>query len=139
VKGDKVTTARYGATRTPGQLFALAFGAVYVLIGILGFITPLVPGGKLLGIFGINPLHNIIHLAIGALFVLGSTSAAMAKTINLIVGVVYLLVGVLGLFSVVVPGLIANNGPDTALHLATGALAVYFGTAGAKARSTATA
>jgi hypothetical protein len=63
----------------------------------------------------------------------------MAKTLNLTIGVVYLLVGVLGLLNTVVPGLIANNGPDTALHLATGALALYFGTAGAKARSAATA
>jgi Domain of unknown function (DUF4383) len=134
-----MVTARYGATRTAGQLFALIFGAVYVLVGILGFIGPLVPGGKLLGIFGINPLHNVVHLAVGALFLLGSTSAAMAKTINLVVGVIYLLVGILGLFNVLVPGLIANNGADTGLHLVTGALALYFGTAGARTRSAVTA
>jgi hypothetical protein len=132
-----VTTARYETRRTPGQLFALIFGAVYVLVGVLGFIGQLTPDGKLLGIFGINPLHNIVHLAVGALFLVGSTSAALAKTINLIIGVVYLLVGVLGLISVVVPGLIANNGPDTGLHLVTGALALYFGIAGG--RSTVTA
>ncbi|MGH8900957.1 MAG: DUF4383 domain-containing protein [Egibacteraceae bacterium] len=134
-----MTTARYGVTRTPGQLFALAFGAVYALVGVLGFIGPLVPGGKLLGIFGINPLHNVVHLAVGALFLFGSTSPANAKTINLVVGVVYLLVGILGLLNLVVPGLIANNGADTGLHLVTGALALYFGTVGARARSSVTA
>lgn len=134
-----MTTARYGASRTPGQLFALVFGVVYVLIGILGFIGPLTPNGRLLNIFGINPLHNIVHLAIGALFLVGSTSAALAKTINLIVGIIYLLVGVLGLLNVLVPRLITNNGADTVLHLLTGALALYFGTVGARARSTVTA
>jgi hypothetical protein len=58
------------ATRHPSQLLALAIGAVYTLIGILGF---LVTGFEnfaaetdktLLG-FEINPLHNLVHLAIG--------------------------------------------------------------------------
>lgn len=134
-----MTTVRSGVARTPGQLFALVFGAVYVLVGILGFIGPLTPDGRLLGIFGINVLHNIVHLAIGALFLVGSTSAALAKTINLVIGAVYLLVGVLGLLGILVPNLINNNVADTALHLVTGALAVYFGTAGARVRRTATA
>lgn len=132
-----MTSARYGATRTPGQLFALVFGAVYVLIGILGFIGPLTPGGKLLGIFGINALHNVVHLAIGALFLWGSTSATMAKTMNLVIGIVYLLVGVLGLLNVLVPTLINNTAADTGLHLVTGALALYFGTVGARSAVTA--
>src|SRR5512132_1359061 len=57
-------------TRHPSQLLALAIGAIYTLIGILGF---LVTGFEhfaaetdktLLG-FEINPLHNLVHLAIG--------------------------------------------------------------------------
>jgi len=70
-----MSTARPGAgtTKTPGQLFALVFGAVYVLIGILGFIDPLVSSDdKLLGIFGISALHNVAHLAVGALLLIGS-------------------------------------------------------------------
>jgi hypothetical protein len=58
------------ATRHPSQLLALAIGAVYTLVGILGF---LITGFEnfasetdktLLG-FEINPLHNLVHLAIG--------------------------------------------------------------------------
>lgn len=129
--------ATAGATRTPGQLFALVFGIVYVLIGLLGFIGPLAPGGLLLGLFGINALHNIVHLAVGALLLFGSMSATNAKTSNLIVGVVYLLVAVLGLFGILVPGLINHNGADIGLHLVSGALALYFGTAGAGRTATA--
>ncbi|MGH8929689.1 MAG: DUF4383 domain-containing protein [Egibacteraceae bacterium] len=129
--------ATAGAARTQGQLFALVFGIVYVLIGLLGFIGPLAPGGALLGLFGINALHNIVHLAVGALLLFGSTSPAQAKTINLVVGIVYLLVAVLGLFNILVPGLINHNGADTALHFVSGALALYFGTAGAGRTATA--
>jgi len=112
-------------------LFALVFGIVYVLIGVLGFVGPLASGGLLLGLFGVNPLHNLIHLVIGALLLFGSTSPANAKTINLAAGIVYLLVGLLGLLGILLPGLINNNPPDTVLHLVSGILALYFGTAGA--------
>jgi hypothetical protein len=128
-KGTVVVTA--GATRTPGQLFALVFGIVYVLVGVLGFVGPLAPGGTLLGLFGVNPLHNLVHLVIGVLLLFGSTSPANAKSINLAVGIVYLLVGLLGLLGILLPGLINNNPPDTVLHLVSGVLALYFGTAGA--------
>lgn len=137
-----MSTARPAARsdKTPGQLFALVFGAVYVLVGILGFIGPLVSDDKLLGIFGVNPLHNIAHLAVGALFLFGSRVPDTAKTVNLVIGVVYGLLGLLGLLGgIIVEDLINNNAADTVLHLATAALALYFGTAGAGVRRTATA
>ncbi len=124
-----------GVTKTPGQLFALVFGAVYVLVGILGFIDPLVNNqDKLLGIFGISTLHNIAHLAVGALLLIGSRAPDTARMVNLVVGVVYLLLGVLGLFGILIESGEAldlnNNAADTGLHFATAALALYFATAG---------
>ena len=133
-----MATSRSGTARTPGQLFALVFGVVYVLVGVLGFIGPAVINNNLLGIFGINALHNVVHLAVGALFLFGSTSQANAKTVNLTVGTVYLLVGVLGLLGVLVGDLLNNNAADTGLHLVSGAAALYFGTAGARVPRTAT-
>lgn len=125
-----------GTAKTPGQLFGLVFGAVYVLVGILGFIDPLVNDqDRLLGIFGITPLHNVAHLAVGALLLFGSRAPDTARMVNLVVGIVYLLLGVLGLFGILIEdgGAIDlnNNGADTLLHFATAALALYFGTAGA--------
>lgn len=58
--------------RHPAQWLALAFGAVYVLVGLVGFAVTGFDGfaepkgDLLLGIFEINPLHNIVHLLIGA-------------------------------------------------------------------------
>jgi hypothetical protein len=54
-----------------GRKLALTIGAAYVLVGILGFFvtgfddfaSP--TNERLLGIFEINPLHNVVHLLIG--------------------------------------------------------------------------
>jgi hypothetical protein len=54
-----------------GRRLALALGAAYVLVGVLGFFVTGFDdfagqtGKKLLGIFEINPLHNVVHLLIG--------------------------------------------------------------------------
>jgi hypothetical protein len=129
-------SSRAGSAKTPGQLFGLVFGAVYVLVGLVGFIGPLVSDDKLLGMFGINPLHNVAHLAVGALLLFGSTSPSLARTVNIGVGAVYLLLGVLGIANgVIVEDLLNNNAADTGLHLLTGALALYFGFAGSGVRA----
>ncbi|MDQ3771727.1 MAG: DUF4383 domain-containing protein [Actinomycetota bacterium] len=123
-----------GTDKTPGQLFALVFGAVYVLIGILGmFITTSVDETGTLIVFDVNLIHNIVHFAVGALLLVGSRTAAGAKTVNLIIGVVYLLLALLGFLEVgfLVDLLTEINLADNLLHLVTGAAALYFGTAGA--------
>lgn len=109
---------------SPNRLLASVFGAVYLLVGIVGFFVTSGIGffateGRNLIIFEVNPLHNIIHLAIGAaLLTAGLSSVAAAKTMNSTVGSVYLLVGIVGLF---LPGtslnIIALNGADNVLHL----------------------
>lgn len=123
--------------RTPGQTFALIFGAIYVLIGILGFFvaeefTGGSPDDKLI-VFPVNHLHNIVHLAIGALLLAGSRTVAGAKQANTIVGAGYLLVALLGFLGLEFMSTLLNiNGSGSAdnfLHLASGALALYFGLA----------
>lgn len=117
-------------------MFALVFGAVYVLVGIAGFFVASefigeAPGDKLI-VFPVNHMHNLVHLAIGAALLFGSTRADLARTINLGVGIAYALVAVLGFLSVITPDLINDQGvADDFLHLATAILAIYFGTAGA--------
>jgi Domain of unknown function (DUF4383) len=58
------------ATRHPSQFLALAIGAVYTLVGILGFLVTgledfAAETDKTLLGFELNPLHNIVHMAIG--------------------------------------------------------------------------
>ena len=109
---------------SPNRLLATVFGAVYLLVGVAGFLVTNGVGffateGRNLIIFEVNPLHNVIHLAIGAaLLIAGLSSVTAAKTANSTVGLVYLLVGIVGLF---LPGtalnIIALNGADNVLHL----------------------
>lgn len=110
---------------SPNRLVATIFGAVYLLVGLLGFAFTggvgfvATKGGLLLGIFEVNPLHNVAHLLIGAaLLIAGLTTAAAAKAVNITVGAVYLLLGIVGFFLVgTAANILALNTPDHFLHL----------------------
>lgn len=110
------------------RLVAYALGAVYTLIGLVGFAVNSDFGDKntddkLLGIFEINGLHNVVHLAIGiALLAAARAGYRAARSANLAVGAVYLLVGILGLF---ISGdtndanILSLNAADNVLHIAS--------------------
>lgn len=126
------------SAKSPAQMFALVFGVVYLLVGILGFVLAPDEGDKLFGVFQVNLLHNIVHLAVGALFLFGSRTHAAAKQVNLLIGVVYGLVALLGFANILVEDLLDANAADDFLHLASAVLALYFGTAGAEGARPAT-
>ena len=106
---------------------ATIFGAVYMLVGLLGFAVTggvgfiATEGGLLLGVFAVNPLHNIAHLLIGgALLIAGIVSLRAAKTVNVVVGAAYLLLGIVGFFLVGTgANILALNTADHFLHLAS--------------------
>jgi len=127
--------------KTPAQTFALVFGIVYLAIGILGFAVTGFDNffgetfvEKLI-LFPVNPAHNIVHILIGAAWLAGSKRHDSAKMVNLVIGVAYLAVFLLGLLGAL-NWLAIEEGfgnADQFLHLISGALSVYFGTAGAGA------
>ena len=127
---------------SPNRLVATVFGAVYILVGLLGFAVTggvgflATEGGMLLGIFMVNPLHNVAHLLIGAaLLIAGLVSARAAKTVNIVVGAAYLLLGIVGFFLVgTALNILALNTADHILHLASAI--VLLGTGLALDRST---
>ncbi|KQZ85092.1 hypothetical protein ASD56_01610 [Microbacterium sp. Root166] len=112
---------------SPNRLVATIFGAVYILVGLLGFAVTsgvgfiATEGGLLLGVFEVNPLHNIAHLLIGAaLLIAGLKSVPAAKAVNVTVGAVYLLLGIVGFFLVdTALNILALNTADHFLHLAS--------------------
>ncbi len=131
-------------SQSPNRLVATIFGAVYLLVGILGLFVAGAnfageEGGLLLGIFRVNHLHNIVHLAIGAaLLIAGLRNTAAAKATNTTVGAVYLLVGIVGFFLVGTDlNILALNTADHILHLLSAI--VLLGTGLALDRSTGTA
>ncbi|WP_072313751.1 DUF4383 domain-containing protein [Agrococcus sp. Marseille-P2731] len=128
-------------TQSPNRLVATIFGAVYLLVGVLGLFVAGSnfageEGGLLLGVFQVNHLHNIVHLAIGAaLLIAGLRSTPAAKGTNVTVGAVYLLVGIVGFFLVGTAfNILALNTADHFLHL--GSAIVLLGTGLALDRST---
>ena len=121
---------------TLNQKVALAFGAIYVLVGILGFFFTdqfigEAEGDKLLGIFAVNHLHNIVHLLIGVALIGASRAGdAAARSANMTIGGVYLLLGVVGWFLKGDLNFVNLNVADHLLHLVSGA--VLFGVSRAK-------
>lgn len=123
--------------------FALIFGIIYLLVGIMGFI----PGindhqhadmppiaidsfyGRLLGLFPVNLMHNVVHLGVGAWGILGSRSLGGARLFARGIAFIY---GVLTIFGMI-PGLntlfgIAPIfGHDVWLHALSALVAGYFG------------
>jgi hypothetical protein len=112
-----------------------AVGAVYVLVGIAGFTVttgggqmgsgPMNHGSHLLW-FQVNPLHNMVHIALGALLLVAATRGAFAaRQAMLLVGSVYLLLGLAG---PMIMGTSANvvgvNNADHLLHVITAVLLI---------------
>lgn len=129
---DNATRTGASANRTFGYLF----GAVYLLVGAVGFFITrgvefAATEGKDLIVFELNPLHNVVHLGVGALLVAGAAAgAAAARKTNILVGVTYLAVGIAGLFLAGdnnESNILAINQPDNALHFATALLALGVG------------
>src|SRR5674536_355137 len=127
--------AGYGLNRQVGYVF----GVVYLLVGLLGFFVKsngfaATDGGKLLGIFMVNPLHNIVHLAVGALLVYGaSRGEAMSRNVNILVGGIYLVVGIIGLFILSSSAnILALNSADNGLHFVSAVLLLGVGLAGSR-------
>ena len=112
---------------SPNRLVATVFGAVYLLVGLLGFAVTggvsfiATEGGLLLGLFAVNPLHNVAHLLIGAaLLIAGLASVPAAKAVNTTIGAVYLLLGIVGFFIAnTALNILALNTADHFLHLAS--------------------
>lgn len=110
---------------------ALIAGIVFLLAGILGFIPALVPGGALLGIFAVNPLHSIVHLLLGVLG-LAAAFTGWSRLYNRAAGIVYLLLGILGFFPGIMMngqmlGMVSINLADNFLHLVLGVILAGIG------------
>jgi hypothetical protein len=119
-------------SRTPAQNVARLVGAVFLLVGIAGFIpgltTNLYDGlefagddgtAELLGIFGVSVLHNIVHMLFGIAGLALAATASGARTYLIGGGAVYLGLFLLGL----VGGgdWIPADDADNWLHLVLGA------------------
>lgn len=122
--------------------FAQIFGAIYLIVGIVGFIpgiTQLSGGagaGTLLGLFPVNWLHDVVHLALGIWGLASAGSMARAVTFCRAFAVVLIVLGIYGFFSGATDSIVPLGGYNTYLHLVSGLIAAYFGW-GAPSKATA--
>jgi hypothetical protein len=130
--------------RSPVQVAALLVGVAFLLVGILGFVpgitTNLYSGldfaghmgdAKLLGLFQVSILHNVVHLLFGIAGIALAKTYSGARTYLIGGGIIYLVLWVYGL--VVDMGSDANfvpvNSADNWLHFLLGATMVVLGLA----------
>jgi arginine exporter protein ArgO len=101
---DRTTTGR-----SLVQTAALLVGVVFLAVGILGFVPGITSHygdmsgaghdsmAKLLGVFQVSVLHNIVHLLFGVIGVALSRTNATAKSYLVGGGIVYLVLWIYGL------------------------------------------
>jgi hypothetical protein len=117
---------------TIAQRLAQVFGWGFIIVGIGGFFASglsmtadhtLAP--RLLGIFPVNLVHNLVHLIFGAWGVASSRSLGATRAYLLGAGVIYLVLAALGYVAPDGFGLVPLGGADIGLHvfLALGLLA----------------
>lgn len=125
---------------TVARAFALVFGAIYVVVGVLGFIGPLVTGtgqesfivtegGKLLDVFWVNWFHNLVHLVTGVVGLVAAARTPSARMYSGVVGIIYAALFVVGLFTVdrAFLGILPLNWADNILHLLSAVVALVVG------------
>ncbi len=129
------------------QKLAAVFGVVFVLVAIVGFIAP---GGmamqptdpaspaKVLGMFPVNLLHNIVHLLFGAWGLAASRSWGGSKQFFTVAGIIYIVLTIVGYLSPSGFGLVPLGGSDIGLHAVLGIVMLAIGYTAKPAGATAT-
>jgi ABC-type transport system involved in multi-copper enzyme maturation permease subunit len=127
---------------------AKAVGAVFLLVGILGFVpgitTNIYPiafaghedNAHLLGLFEVSILHNLVHLLFGVAGLAMAKTAGAATNYLIGGGVIYI---VLAIFGAVIDqdsaiNFVPLNFHDNWLHLVLGIGMIALGTIGLRAR-----
>src|SRR5207253_3821971 len=112
------------------KTLGMLFGIVFLAVGILGFVPGITTNDMLLGIFMVNPMHSLVHIVSGAIFLFAAMSGAGAARLWFqIFGVIYAIVAVLGFMNPAGPllGMISNNPPVTYLHVVLAAAMLLIG------------
>ncbi len=114
--------------RSPAQVYALVFGVVLTVAGIIGFFWSASFGSPgdvdaVLGILDVNAWHNLVHIATGLLGLAAIGSYAFSRSYALGLGLVYVAVAIWGFIigdGELILGFIPVNTEDNVLHLLIG-------------------
>lgn len=117
------------------QKVALIFGIGFLAAAVAGFVaggTAMQPtdpemAPKALGLFPVNILHNLVHLAFGIWGLVAARSIAGSVNYCRIAGVIYAILIPLGFVAPDGFGMIPLGGNDPYLHIALAIPLLYFG------------
>jgi uncharacterized membrane protein len=93
---------------------AMVFGVIFVLIGVLGFLS-----SPILGLFAVNMLHNIVHVVLGIILIVAAKGEGAGTALK-VISIIYLVVALLGFFMAtdgMLFGILEVNTADNWLHL----------------------
>lgn len=132
--------------RSTAQKGALVFGIVFLLVGILGLLTEngmsmnadMETSGMLLGLFPVNLLHNLVHLAFGVWGLLAARSHEGARTFGKVGAAVYAVLVLLAFVDPTTFGLVPIGGNDIWLHAILAIGLAWIGFAGGTTRTATT-
>jgi Domain of unknown function (DUF4383) len=127
--------------RSPIQIAALLVGAVFVIVGIAGFIPGITTNvgdmkfaghespSELLGLFQVSILHNIVHLAIGIIGLVAAATWEGARLYLVGGGAIYLALAIYGWIveRTSDANFVPMNNADNVLHVVLGAGMIVLG------------
>jgi hypothetical protein len=127
--------------QSPAQVASMLVGAVFLLVGILGFIPGITQNlgdikfaghdshAELLGIFQVSVLHNVVHLLFGVIGLTAARTSGSARTFLIGGGAIYLALWVYGMAIGHASGanFVPFNTADNWLHLGLGTAMVLVG------------
>ena len=106
---------------------SIVIGITFIAVGLLGFVPNPIVGSSHNAIFHADAVHNMVHIISGALFLVVAFAApARARLFLKVFGVVYLLLGIIGLITIGSEGMtdllgfLPINGADNYLHIGLG-------------------
>lgn len=121
------------------QRGALIFGVVFLIVGIAGLFVPggtsmeadMDTAGRLFGLFPVNVLHNLVHLAFGLWGILASRKLTSSRSYGKIGAGIYAALVVLAFVDPTTFGLVPIGSHDIWLHavLAAGLAVIGFAAA----------
>jgi hypothetical protein len=124
------------------RYFSLVLGIIFLLVGIAGFVPGLMHTpehaadvqvtqsfGRLMGLFPVNALHNVVHIVFGICGIAAYRSYTGARGYSKAVAIIYAVLAIMGIIPVLNTtfGLIPLYGHDIWLHAVIAIAAAYFG------------
>jgi hypothetical protein len=140
-EGSETMAQPMPTTRTMVQTAAQVVGAVFVFVGVVGFLPADTThyelldwagpdsGAKLLGLFQVSILHNIVHLIVGVVGIAAARTVGTARAFLIGGGILFLFSGIYGLVIDLdnSANFIPLNTADNCLHLGLGVSMIVLG------------